>query len=198
MNPDDVATFRHARLVLLLAATGEGTPDGIDAERLGIYDFLAMHPLLLARREDDPDRHTLRLAGFDDRAVAYVSPAQRFVSAQLRLARDLADLVGRGLVSVTAAGRIRYRLTPEGASIARQFTAMYSQSYVAAARIVIRRTRRLSGRKLRESLREWLTMSLDRPDGQPHPAHLLDNEHVPDAPSSSEPAGQTLPPKDWT
>ena len=198
MNPDDIATFRHARLVLLLAAAAEGTPDGIDAERLGIYDFLAMHPLLLARREDDPDRLTLRLAGFDDRAVAYASPAQRFVSTQLRLARDLADLVGQGLVSVTAAGRIRYRLTPDGVSMARQFTAMYSQSYVTAARIVIRRTRRLSGRKLREGLREWLTMSLDRPEAQLHPAYLLDDEHVSDAPSSSDPTGQTPPPKDTT
>ncbi|MFK3980632.1 hypothetical protein ACI2K4_09695 [Micromonospora sp. NPDC050397] len=193
MNPDDIAIFRHARLLLLLAEAGRATPDGIDAERLGIYDFLAMHPLLLARREDDPDRLTLRLAGFDDRAIAYASPSQRFVSARLHLTRDLTDLVGRKLVRVTAAGRIRYRLTPDGASMASQFTAMYSQSYVTAARIVIRRTRRLSGRKLREGLREWLTMSPDRPDQRLHPAYLLDDDDVPDAPASSDPAGRPAP-----
>lgn len=191
MNPDEIALFRQARLVLLLAATVEGAPDGVDAERLGIYDFLAGHPLLLARGRDDPDRLTLRLAGFDDRSVAYASPAQRFVSAQLLLARDLADLVGRGLVSVTVAGRIRYRLTPEGAAMASRFTAMYSQAYLTAARIVIRRTRRLSGRKLRESLRQWLSTPLGRTDGQRRPAYLLDSGHVPDAPSSSDPTDRT-------
>lgn len=198
MNPDDIAVFRHARLVLLLAVATEATPDGVDAERVGIYDFLAMHPLLLVRQRDDPDRLTLRLAGFDDRAVAYASPAQRFVNGQVRLARDLADLVGKGLVSVSATGRVRYRLTPVGAHMASQFTAMYSQSYVTAARVVIRRTRRLSGRRLRAGLREWLTMPLDRPGRQPHPAYLLDDDHASDAPSASDPTGRIPSPKDAT
>ncbi|WP_422769892.1 hypothetical protein ACN28C_24615 [Plantactinospora sp. WMMC1484] len=197
MNPDEVAVFRQARLVLLLAASAERAPEGVDAERLGIYDFLAAHPLLLARREDDPDRLTLRLTGFDDRSVCYASPAQRFVSGQLVLARDLADLVGRGLVGVTVSGRIRYRLTPAGESMASRFSAMYSQAYVTAARIVIRRTRRLSGRKLRENLRQWLSTP-GRPGGQLHPAHLLDSGHVPDAPSSTDPTGQIRRPEDRT
>ncbi|MEV6926576.1 hypothetical protein AB0M46_19030 [Dactylosporangium sp. NPDC051485] len=152
MTPDDLTLFRQARLLLVLAVAGEP----IDAERLGVYEFLAGHPLLLARADDDPDRTALRLAGFDDRTVGYASPAQRFATAQLHLGRDLGALVARGLVDVAAAGRVTYRLTGEGAIIAGRFTAMYAQSYITAVRIVIRRLRRLSGRKLREGLRIWL------------------------------------------
>ncbi|GAA2629088.1 hypothetical protein GCM10010399_70980 [Dactylosporangium fulvum] len=150
--PDDVSVFRQARLLLLLATVKEP----LDAERLGIYDFLAEHPLLLARADDDPDRTPLRLAGFDDRNVAYASPAQRYATAQLHLGRDVAALVGRGLVRAAATGRVTYRLTTEGAAVADRFTAMYAHSYITAARIVIRRLRRMSGRKLREGLRQWL------------------------------------------
>ncbi|WP_433086653.1 hypothetical protein ACQP1P_13785 [Dactylosporangium sp. CA-052675] len=152
MNPDEFAVFRRARLLLVLLAAAEP----LDAERLGAYEFLAGQPLLVARAEDDPDRTALRLAGFDDRTVAYASPAQRYVTAQLSLGKDLAALVAQGLVAVTAAGRVTYRLTEEGATMARRFTAMYAQSYITAVRIVIRRLRRLSGRKLRENLRQWL------------------------------------------
>ena len=153
MTPEDLTAFRQVRLLLVLAAAGE---DGLDAERLGVYDFLAGHPLLLARADDDPDRTALRLAGFDERALAYESPAQRFVTAQLYLGRDLGALVARGLVDVAARGRVTYRLTEEGAAMVSRFTAMYGQSYITAVRVVIRRLRRLSGRKLREGLREWL------------------------------------------
>ncbi|MEU7870876.1 hypothetical protein [Dactylosporangium sp. NPDC049140] len=152
MTPEELSTFRRVRLLFVLEAAGEG----LDAERLGAYEFLAGQPLLLARGDDDPDRTTLRLAGFDDRTVAYASPAQRYVTAQLSLGRDLAALVAQGLVDVAASGRVTYRLTEEGANMARRFTAMYAQSYITAVRIVIRRLRRLSGRKLRENLRLWL------------------------------------------
>jgi hypothetical protein len=162
VNPDDDRSFRLARLLLLLDAVAEIAPDGVDAERLGIYDFLAAHPLLVARDGGDPARTALRLAGFDDRTLAYASPAQRLVTAQLRLPGDLATLVRWGLVSERAAGRIRYRLTPDGAAVARRFTARYSQAYMDAARIVIRRVRRMSGRRLRANVRTWLTPSEDQ------------------------------------
>ncbi|MET7418920.1 hypothetical protein [Dactylosporangium sp. NPDC005555] len=152
MTPDEISVFRQAKLLLALECAGEP----LDAERLGVYDFLAAHPLLLARGDDDPERTALRLAGFDDRATEYASPAQRFVTAQLHLSHDLAALIGRGLIEVTATGRVTYRLTQEGASMAARFTAMYAQLYRTAARIVIRRLRRLSTRRLREGLRQWL------------------------------------------
>lgn len=174
MIPEDDPVFRQARLILLLAAAGEG----LDAERLGIYDFLAEHPLLLARDEADPDRLPLLLAGFDDRATSYASAPHRFVSRQLNLPRDIETLVRAGLVEVSMDGRIRYGLTDAGRTLAGQFTARYSQAYTAAARIVLRRVRRLSGRKLRENMREWLTVVAvphhGRPGGRLDPAHVID------------------------
>jgi hypothetical protein len=174
VNPENSAAFRLARLTLMLAVVGEFTPEGIDAERLGMYDFLAAHPLLLAREDTDPDRLALQMAGFDDNALGYASAAQRFVTGQLRLPGDLGVLIGRGLVEVTMDGRIRYRLTDQGQVVARQFTAMYSQAYTAAARVVLRRARRLSGRKLRENMRQWLTVIPEPTVGRLDPAHVID------------------------
>jgi hypothetical protein len=196
MSPDDSAVFRHARLVLLLAVVAEWDAEGVDAERLGIYDFLAMHPLLLARRGDDPDRFALRLAGFDERALAYASPVQRFTGARLCLTRDLAVLIGLGLVRASAAGRVRYRLTPDGAAVANQFNSTYAHAYITAGRIVVRRLRRLSGRRLRENLRLWLTAVADQPVGPPHAADVSgDDDHDPDASGRGRRPGRTALPK---
>jgi hypothetical protein len=198
VNADDQMTFRLARLVLLLAVVAESAPHGVDAERLGVYDFLAGHPLLMARDDDDPDRLALRLAGFDDRGVEYASPAQRFVAGQLRLGRDLTALIRSDLVSATAEGWIRYRLTAEGATLARHFTAMYAHSYAIAARVVVRRLRRMSRRRMRLSLRQWLMVSPDRTAGRLHPAYLIDDEPVPPAPPPGIPAQRAASPKDST
>jgi hypothetical protein len=165
MNPDDVAVFRCARLLLLLDLLHEDTPAGLDAERLGVYDFLSTHPLLLARGRDDPDRLTLQLAGFDDRAIAYASAGHLLVTRQQRLPRDLSTLVDAGMVSVHAAGRIRYRLTGPGREAARRLTAAYARSYTTAARIVVRRLRRLSGRRLRLVVRQSTAPSGIAPNG---------------------------------
>jgi hypothetical protein len=191
MSPDQNAVFRHARLVLMLQVVSGFEPDGVDAERLGIYDFLALHPLLLASTDDDPDRLALRLAGFDERAVGYASPAQRFVNTRLCLVRDLGVLVGRGLVRVSVAGRVRYRLTPHGEAVASQFKSTYARSYTIAARIVVRRVRRLSGRKLREGLRGWLRGGAERPAGQVHPAYPSRDDHDSAVPPSQTGTSQT-------
>jgi hypothetical protein len=198
VNADDHLTFRLARLVLLLAVVAESEPRGVDAERLGVYDFLAGHPLLLVREDDDPDRLALRLAGFDDRGVEYASAAQRFVTGQLRLGRDVAALIGGNLVSATADGWIRYRLTAEGAELARRFTAIYARSYGLSARVVVRRLNRMSRRRMRLSLRQWLMMPPDRPTGRLHPAYLIDDEPVPPAPPPGIPAQRAPSPKDST
>ncbi len=174
MNPEDLAPFRLARLLLLLAVIADAMPAGIDAERLGIYDFLAAHPLLVVADPDDPEGLALRLAGFDDRALGYLSPAQRYVTGQQRLARDVAELVSLGLVGVTASGRIRYHITPSGLALAGRFTALYARSYTRSARIVLRRVRRLSTRRLRANLRAWLTVPAQPPAGRPDPAYLID------------------------
>lgn len=196
MNPENYAAFRLARLILLLKVVGEFIPEGVDAERLGMYDFLAAHPLLLAREDGDPDRLALQMAGFDDRALAYASAAQLFLAGQSRLPGDLSVLIGRGLVETTIEGRIRYRLTAEGQAMARQFTAMYSQAYTAAARVVLRRARRLSGRRLRVNMRKWLTVIPESTAGRPDPTYVIDLDSDPDTPPSNRTAWRTGFPED--
>ena len=166
MTPDDLAAFRCARLLLLLDVAAAESPEGLDAERIGVYDFLAAHPLLLVSDEDDPERMTLLMAGFDPRAVGYASAGQRLATAQQRLGRDLSLLVGEGLATVSAAGRVRYRLTDDGRSRADALNATYARSYTLAARIIIRRLRRLSGRRLRDAVRRSIAAA------PLHPAHL--------------------------
>ena len=163
MNPDDVTAFRCARLMLLLDLVHDDLPDGIDAERIALYDFFAAHPLLLARDQDDPDRLSLRLAGFDDRALGYASAGQRLATALQRISGDLTALTSAGLVGMAAAGRVRYRLTPEGRSAAAALTASYAVAYRTAAGIVVRRLRRLSGRRLREAVRRCTVASPAHP-----------------------------------
>jgi hypothetical protein len=167
-------TFRLARLTLLLTVVEEYESDGVDLARLGIYDFLAANPLLVARDDGDPDRLRLRLAGFDDRALAYASPAQRFVTCQLGLPDDVALLLGLGLVECTVRGRIRYRVTADGRALAGRFGALYAQSYMAAARTVVGRLRRLSDRRLRENVWQWLSIGAQPRPGRLDPADLID------------------------
>jgi hypothetical protein len=198
VNPESYTEFRIARLILLLAVVGEVIPDGVDAERLGMYDFLAAHPLLMAREDSDPDRLALQMAGFDDNALGYASAGQRFVTGQLRLSSDLSVLIGRGLVEAAVEGRIRYRLTAEGQAVARQFTAMYSQAYTAAARVVLRRARRLSGRRLRENMRKWLTVVPEPTAGRLDPAHVIDLDSDTGAPPPTRTAWRTGFPEDET
>jgi hypothetical protein len=181
--PEQDGPFRLARLALLLAVLDETHPDGVDAERLGIYDFLAANPLLVAHADDDPDRLALQLAGFDDRALSYASPAQRYVTAQLHLPADLARLVADGLVSRVAAGRIRYRLTDRGHELAGRFEARYAHAYTVAARLVVGRLRRLSARRLRENLRGWLTAPTGTPPGRLDAATVVEPYHEATAPT---------------
>ncbi|MBL7259836.1 hypothetical protein [Paractinoplanes lichenicola] len=156
MTPDDLAVFRCARLLLLLGLAEHDLPEGLDAERLGIFDFLAGYPLLLARDAGDPDRTALRLAGFDDRAIGYGGAGPLLATRQQQLGRDLSALVSAGLAETVADGRIRYRLTGDGREAVVGISAAYARSYTTAAAVVLRRLRRLSGRRLRETVRRCL------------------------------------------
>ncbi|MDQ7907233.1 hypothetical protein RB614_22215 [Phytohabitans sp. ZYX-F-186] len=158
MSVEDDRRFRVACLTLLLDVIAEVRPEGVDAHRLALFDFLAANPLLLAREESDPDRIRLRLAGFDDRAVSYASAVQRYVTRRQRLCDDLAWLVAYGLVTVVVDGRVRHRLTPAGREVARSFTSMYARAYRDAAVIVVNRLGRMPDRGLAEVMSQWMAV----------------------------------------
>jgi hypothetical protein len=155
--------FRLAQLALLMSVATNFHSEGVHRERLGAYDFMAANPLLVATTDDDPDRLTLLMAGFNDHALSYASAAQRFATRRERLQQDLALLVSYGLVDVAAArGQIVYQLTDLGHRIAQSFTAMYARAYRTAAVIVIERLRRLSDTRLQRQLAVWTQTSPSR------------------------------------
>jgi hypothetical protein len=155
MMVDSDRRFRVACLALLLDVIADFWPDGLDIDRIALFDFLAANPLLLAARADDPDRTRLRLAGFDDRAVSYASAAHRFVTRCRRLPDDLAWLVAFGQAVVGTDGRVRYRATPVGQATARSFRSMYSRMYREAAMIIVSRLRHTPDRELLEIMGQW-------------------------------------------
>jgi hypothetical protein len=152
---EDDRRFRVACLTLLLDVTAEGFPEGLDADRICLFDFLAAHPLLLVRQQDDPDGTRLRLAGFDDRALSYRNPAQRFMTRCLRLPDDLAWLVSHGQLATVSDGRVRYQLTAAGQVTARSFRSIYSRMYREAAAIIAKRLHRTPDRGLAEIVHQW-------------------------------------------
>ncbi|MEV0327444.1 ABC-three component system middle component 2 [Micromonospora echinospora] len=158
--PEHDTVFRLAQLALLLDAAVPFHPDGVPLERLGVYDFLAANPLLMASGKDDPDRLELLLAGFDDRALSYASPAQRFATRRERLQHDLALLLAYDLVTTAVRGHVLYRLTAAGRELTSRFTAMYAHAYTLAASIVMKRLRKVSDSRLRESIADWTRLPM--------------------------------------
>lgn len=158
MIVEDDRRFRAACLMLLLDVVADVRPEGVDADRLVLFDFLAAHPLLLARDESDPDRVRLRLAGFDDRALSYASAVQRYVTRRQRLPGDLGWLVTYGLVDVVVDGRVRHQPTAAGRAMARAFTSMYARAYREAAVIVVNRLGRMPDRGLAAIMSQWMAV----------------------------------------
>lgn len=159
--PDDDDVFRLAQLLLLLNSMDENNLAGASLERLSYYDFLVANPLLVLTDEDDADRLRLLVAGFDNRALMYASPSQRFTSRRERLQFDLARLVSYGLAVPAANKVISYSITESGAELAGRFTAMYSRAYSLSADILVRRLARMNDKRLRESAREWISLSME-------------------------------------
>jgi hypothetical protein len=184
VKADDDPVFRLAQLILMLDVVSDRYPDGIDIERLAVFGFLAAHPLLLAREDDDPDRMRLLMAGFDDRAVGYASAAHRYVTHRIRTPQDLALLVAYGLVAVSVTGRVCYRATSRGRAMAHEFTAVYARSYADAARIVVGRLRRFSDRGLWERMQALLEPRHD------HPAAVIRDHTEVDHPTDFDPAAE--------
>jgi len=154
--PEDRQVFRLAQLTLLLEVAADDQAPIRTVDRLGMYDFLAANPFIVTsggERRDEEDRVTLRLAGFTDRQLSYASTGQRFASRRRRLQHDLSLLLAYGLAAIGASG---YVPTPLGRAVAEGLTSVYADAYREAAHVVLRRLRRLSDRRLAESVANWL------------------------------------------
>jgi len=157
-RPEDDPVFRMSQLLLLL---DELQPEPTTLDRLTYYDFFAESPYLLFS-EDASERTELRLAGFESSTLSYFSPAQRFVTRQERVGGDLAALVAYRLVDASLVDRAAaYAITARGAELSKRLRAMYADAYRTSARLVLRRLRRLSNRRLHDDARGLLD-----PDGE--------------------------------
>jgi hypothetical protein len=79
-RPDDLLTFRIARLLLLLDVVARlELKKPLDIERLGFYDFFAANPFL-AVGDDEAARREVALAGFSSYDLSYQSSGHRFVN----------------------------------------------------------------------------------------------------------------------
>jgi hypothetical protein len=128
----------------------------LDIERLAFYDFFAANPFLILD-EDDPERRDVLLAGFNANSLSYNSSAQRFTNRRARLQHDLTLLIAYALVEAeTVQGRVSYKVTQRGRTLAHDLNALYAVAYRDSASIVSRRLNKLSDKKLREEARRWL------------------------------------------
>lgn len=158
-SPEDRQVFRLAQLTVLLEVAGEENIVMRTIDRLGFYDFFSANPFVVVSGDDNrdaTDRLTLRLAGFSSRQLSYASTGQRFVSRRRRLQHDLALLIAYRVAAVDETG---YALTPSGQELAARLNSVYAEAYRDAARVVLRRLRRLSDRQLRQQADEWLGKS---------------------------------------
>ena len=155
-RPDDLLTFRIARLLLLLdvVATLE-LKKPLDIERLGFYDFFAANPFL-AVGDDEAARREAALAGFSSYDLSYQSSGHRFANCRARLRNDLAMLIAYGAAVAAVEGqRVVYRIS-ERVGVEAQLHSLYATAYRSSANLVVARLDRLSDKRLREDAKRWL------------------------------------------
>jgi hypothetical protein len=156
-RPDDLLTFRIARLLLLLdvVATLE-LKKPLDIERLGFYDFFAANPFLVIG-DDEAARRQVALAGFSSYDLSYQSSGHRFANRRARLRNDLAMLVAYGAAVAAVEGqRVVYGITERGQGLVAALHSLYATAYRSSAKLVVARLDRLSDKRLREDAKRWL------------------------------------------
>jgi hypothetical protein len=157
--PEDRQVFRLAQLALLLQVAGRNGTAVRTVDRLGLYDFFAANPFMIASvkdGKDDEDRLTLRLAGFTEQQLSYASAGQRFASRRRRLQYDMALLIAYQLTTIDGTG---YVLTEMGLNMVDQLDSVYADAYRDSAAVVLRRLGKLSDRRLNEAAEKWLGQS---------------------------------------
>jgi hypothetical protein len=157
-RPDDLLTFRVARLALLLAVAATlKLKKPIDIERLGFYDFFSANPFLVLSDEDDEARREIAFAGFSSFDLSYQSSGHRFANRRARLRNDLAMLIGYGMAEPAVEGqRVVYRVTDEGQTVVDELRSLYADAYRQSATLVIGRLDRLADARLRDQAKRWL------------------------------------------
>jgi hypothetical protein len=156
-RPDDLLTFRVARLMLLLDVTATlELKKPLDIERLGFYDFFAANPFLVIG-EDEAARRAFILAGFSSYDLSYQSSGHRFANRRARLRNDLAMLIAYGATVAAVEGqRVVYQINERGQALVGEFQTLYASAYRASAEVVVARLDRLSDKRLREDAKRWL------------------------------------------
>jgi hypothetical protein len=155
-SPEDSATFRIARLLLLLSVAESTGRKVQSVDRLGYYEFFADSPFIVIEGDkprDVADRAALEDAGFTRVQLAYASSGPRFMSRRRRLQHDLAQLIAFGLVALTGNG---YDITETGTNLANELNSVYADAYRRSAEIVLRRLASRSNSGLEKAVEDWL------------------------------------------
>lgn len=152
-SPEESPVFRIAQLVILLDEIAPKDSKGIDLERIAYYDFFAANPFAIFGDDDLIDRARLHRSGFDERQLSYASTGPRFANRRRRLQHDFSLLVAYGFVAPRGDG---YGIAPRGTGFAQALTALYADQYRESVRVIHRRFKKLSDRKLAELARQWL------------------------------------------
>lgn len=150
-GPEERTTFRLAQLSLLLTTAAHMDIRVTSLDRLAYFDFFSANPFIVLDGrnpdKDTQDRLTLHLSGFSPGQLTYGSIGHRFTTRKQRLRHDLALLVSRGLVRVSAD---RYSISPAGLELTSNLRTVYSDAYRTAAAIVLQRFGRMPETKLRK------------------------------------------------
>lgn len=156
-RPDDLLTFRVARLMLLIDVAAKlSLKKPLDIERLGFYDFFSANPFLVVG-DDDQAWRGLALTGFSSYDLSYQSSGHRFANRRARLRNDLAMLIAYGAAAATVEGnRVVYRITARGRELVGELKSLYADAYRLSAELVIGRLDRLADKRLREDAKRWL------------------------------------------
>jgi hypothetical protein len=157
VRPDDLLTFRCARLLLLLdVAAALELKKPLDIERLGFYDFFSANPFLVVGQDEDA-RRQVGLAGFSSYDLSYQSSGHRFANRRARLRNDLAVLIGYGAAAASVeTKRVVYAISESGQVLVAELNSLYASAYRKSAEIVLRRLDRLADKRLREDAKRWL------------------------------------------
>ncbi|WP_125099274.1 hypothetical protein [Leucobacter chromiireducens] len=152
---ESIPAFRMAQLLLVLESALQHEKK-LNLERLSVIEFLAANPFLVLPAGSEASNR-LRLQGFGRHSIDYASPGQRYVSRRERISSDAAQLVSLGLASISAFdGQRVITITQSGNNAADTLCSVYADAYRQSLQAVLPIVTKLTSKKLREKLEDWL------------------------------------------